>query len=1391
MYHRCCLLLLSWVALPLIPSGWTIAAQPGPAPKAEALPPAAVTRMGTTRFRHPHQLHAVVFAPGSKVVITSDYYGRVRFWQASSGLLLRQLPDCPGTALAVPPRGELLATGHASGGIQLWDLATGRLVRTFEGRPGSSGVRALAFAPDGKTLLAAQDKGAYFWDVETGKQTALVTDQIIYAVAFSPDGKTLATGDSINYAPNDFTKPPGCKVILWDASTRKELRRFAAHHGWIYGLTFSADGQLLASASPYDACLWKVASGEKLAKLDGAYHAVAFSPVGKLLATGGAVTLWDGDKRQKVRALEEEVSYAAALAFSPDGKVLATGNTQGMLRLWSTATGKELGDPRGHQGVVRAVAFSPDGGLIASASGLDGTLRLWGVATGAQLRKVVVRAGKDRAWGDSSAKSVRFAPDGKTLALATSAGVVKLYDVVTGSPVRELAHDGAFVLGVAYSPDGNYLASSGWHESAVRIWEVSTGKLVHTIAPQGRDAEVHAVAFSPDSKLLATGSSGRDFQRKGGVDTIHLYDVASGKEVRKFRPGGYPVIHLAFTGNGKWLVSSAWGVRDSSPVEVWDVGTGKRIRGFPAPQVNDNNWRESVPIALTPDGKVLATAGADNEVVLWEMATGQKVRRLRGHKGPVTALAFAPDGHTLASGSQDTTLLLWRLAVPEDGKPAPRKPPGAKQLQACWDALADRDAAEAYRAAWALLRAGDPAVAFLKARLGPAGARDPARIPELLQQLGSAREKERAAATNELRLFGAAAEPALYEALRGKLPLAVRQQVERLLEVIADSPVPPEELQRARAVQVLEWLATPAALDLLEALGKGPLAAAQTEEAVAAAERVKARRRAKVVLVRSEEDLERARRPLPGSRPERVVMDQGGSVTAVVFAPGGRTVLTGSSDGSLVLRAADTGKELRRFTGHMGGVESATLSADGARVAAAAGDGRVWLWETVSGRRLHALKGHDKAALCVALAPDGRTLASGGADGTIRLWDVDRGIERQRIAAPAPKVTALVFTPDGKQLLSGGLVSEQNGFAGGVRFSQPAHVHVWEVSTGKLVRKLPVRGSSLALSPDGKTLLAGGQFCLIERHHKGRAFIGWGDDAIFAATQMRRYDLARGRERRLVQARGGAAAFAADGRTLLLVNGDGRHHQPFLWGTNTIGAGGDPNPGVRLIEAATGEERLSGPEQEATAAALAPDGRTLVWGRKDGALVFWDIAPEDALAAYGGKPTRADLETLWTDLGEAKPARAHAALWALTAAGKATVALLGERLKAAPPAPEVPALIAALDQNPFAKREAAERALRKLGRIAEAPLRQARKGSLSEEARRRIDDLLKRLEELPPSPAELRQLRAVHVLELIGTPEARRLLETLAEGIPAAPLTQDARAALVRLKQRAGGVVSD
>jgi WD40 repeat protein len=835
---------LAALAVLLVFESSAILAQELPDPKADA-----VRRLGSTRFRHPNPLTGVAFVPGDKIIASADYYGNVYLWDRASGQMLRQLTDRPGHIIAVAPDGKLLATFGRSTSVQLWSIATGQLVRSLnaakrkiKGGPQGS---ALAFSPDGKLLVAALHDAAHVWEVESGKEVAVLTSHKhpVSAVAFAPDGKMIATGDSLGRAPNDFTAAPDSTITLWDAHTYKPLRNFAAHHGWIYSLSFSHDGKSLASASPYDVCVWRAADGHKLAKLESASGVVAFSPTANVLVTGRHVTFWDAQTHEKKRELDEEVSYGRGVAFSPDGKWLAVGNKDGLMRLWNAATGKETAEPAAHQGLVRSLDFSPDGNLLASTSGHDGTLRLWGTASGVQLRKMTLRGADRKGYEDSDLKSVRFSPDGKTLAVSTSGGKVKIIDVAEGALLRELAHDGSYINEVAWAPNGKYLASAGWHESAFRVWDAATGNLLHRIVPGGGpgrgDSEIHAVAFSPDSKLLATGSSSRDSPGGKASETIYLWDVATGQEELRFRPGGYPVIHLAFTGDGNSLVSSTC-LSDGSTVEVWTVAKGKRVHEFPAAADGGNNsWRGSAPIALTQDGKLLATSAPGHIVVVRDVTTGQEIRRLSGHKGPITALAFSPDGQTLASGSQDTTILLWSLAA-ADKKPA--QTDGAKELEQCWNSLTDQDPGSSYPAMWTMAKSRDAAVAFLKKRVQPAPQRDPMRIAQLVEKLGAGPAEQRDAARTELRLFGQTAEPALYAALRGKVPLPVRVQVEKLLATIAEHPIAPEELQRLRGVQVLEMIGTSEAIGLLEDLASGDVTAPLTRDANAALKRVTARR---------------------------------------------------------------------------------------------------------------------------------------------------------------------------------------------------------------------------------------------------------------------------------------------------------------------------------------------------------------------------------------------------------------------------------------------------------------------------------------------------------------------------------------------------------------------
>jgi WD40 repeat protein len=285
---------------------------------------------------------------------------------------------------------------------------------------------------DGETILVPNARNSRLFSV--------------HSLAFSPDGGTLFVGS------NDLV------VRLWDLAGGQEAR------------TFTAEGRFLVDS-------------------------VALSPDGRTLAAGisDRTVLWDVATGQVVGTLQGAGS--ASLAFSPDGQILASGAVVGVVKLWDVATGEVISSSKEHTGHVLGLAFSPDGGTLASAGGSDGTVKLWDVAAG----QVVSTLDKHTGW----VFSVAFSPDGRALASGSGGDGVRLWDVTTGQEMGVFPYRGA-VYSVVFLPDGGTLAS-GNENGTLTLWDVATGQAVRTL--RGHGSAVKSLACSPDGQTLASGSA--------------------------------------------------------------------------------------------------------------------------------------------------------------------------------------------------------------------------------------------------------------------------------------------------------------------------------------------------------------------------------------------------------------------------------------------------------------------------------------------------------------------------------------------------------------------------------------------------------------------------------------------------------------------------------------------------------------------------------------------------------------------------------------------------------------------------------------------------------------------------------------------------------------------
>ena len=459
---------------------------------------------------------------------------------------------------------------------------------------------------------------------------------VVTAVAYSPVGKTLAAGYS------------GGTIRLWDTASHR-LISTASWGGAALALAFTGDGKTLEVAGPAAVGAWDLTNhaevaAQPLADAIGG-RSVAFSPDGTTLATGGDdgnVRLWNVGTQQEIGApMSSDLKPVEAVAFSPDGATLGAASSDGTVQLWNVATQQEAGTTMtASSAVVRALAFSP-GGKFLAVGGEDGNVRLWNVTAQTQ-------AGATMATGAPVA-ALSFNARGTTLATAETGGVTELWAFATQEQTgAALAAQGAArVSALAFSPSASVLAT-GAGNGTIELWN-----------PVGFHQSSAPIATGTSASPAAGGqppavlSGGDILAVSDGRGTVRLWNALTRRPLGPPIVSPHAVTGLALSRDGKVLAVAADGL------QLWSTSTGQRIGGtLPAADADG-------PVAISPDGSLVAAIGTDGKARLYQVATQQETGTAVtvGPGASGAALAFSPDGKTFATVSANGTAALWSVAA--------------------------------------------------------------------------------------------------------------------------------------------------------------------------------------------------------------------------------------------------------------------------------------------------------------------------------------------------------------------------------------------------------------------------------------------------------------------------------------------------------------------------------------------------------------------------------------------------------------------------------------------------------------------------------------------------------------------------------------------------------
>lgn len=669
----------------------------------------------------------------------------------------------------------------------------------------------------------------------------------------------------------------------------------------------------------------------------------------------------------------------SALAFSPDGKLLATASVDNTAKLWSMTSRKLLATLSAHTGAIKSVAFSSDGSILATG-GDDGLAVLWDV-----------RTGQRRCTLEKSGPALAFSLNGRTIITGGDDGRARLWDAHTGRHLFSLGEPSQFpITAVAFSPDDTIVAAGG-NDCRVRLWDSSSGRLITTL--EGHSNWILHVTLSPDGRTIATTSYD---------NTARLWDVPSGRLRATLEGHDRPVSTCAFSPDGHILATGGW----DGTARFWDSHTGALRRILQA-------HRDTIlSLAFGPGGKILGTAGQDGTATLWDVKKGTPLKTLKGEDMFITSLAFSPEGKVLATGGSESTARLW--SIPSGAPRGAFKNAGSRGV-VCLDISHDGHF---------LCTAGhDDCAVLWDLSSGSIRAVFSGHTSSIRQVLFSPDDQTIATVSFDGTM-------GLWNRVTGGR-LARIECHEGLILCASFSPRSNSVAAGCRGGTVLV-LDTASGKRLLTLQGHTGDIATLTFSPDG-----------HFLATGSFDDTARVWDAETGIQ-VALLRGSPGMFRSTAFSPDGKILATAGFTNRAYLWDAGTGNLRAVLEGESrivdsGGFNPLLFPGDGHMLAMGGMDGSVHLWDVTTAAHTVLKEGHSDRVGCISYCPDRHILATGSDDSTVKLWDVETKCLMATLMGHSAVVRTLAFSRDGKILATG---------------SEDTSVRLWKVNGGEFLAQI-------------------------------------------------------------------------------------------------------------------------------------------------------------------------------------------------------------------------------------------------------------------------------------------------------------------------------------------------